>query len=110
MQAFFAALGAAALIICAVAPLHAADLGEDAKFKAIYTAEWTWRDTQFPGENDDDNGPIADHLPKSDEATQQARLAYWDPRHAGARRPEPRGPVARRARSTSTSTMPRSPF
>jgi len=77
MHAFFVALGAAALIICAVAPLHAADLGEDARFKAIYTAEWTWRDTQFPGENDDDNGPVVDHLPKTDEATQQARLAYW---------------------------------
>jgi len=70
MHAYVAALGAAALIICAVAPLHAADLGEDAKFKAIYTTEWTWRDTQFPGENDDDNGPVVDHLPKVDEVTQ----------------------------------------
>jgi uncharacterized protein (DUF885 family) len=77
MHAFFAALGAAALIICAVAPLQAADHSEDAKFKAIYTTEWAWRETQFPGMDGDENAPIPDHLPKSDEATQQARLAYW---------------------------------
>ena len=77
MHALFAALGAAALMVCAVAPLRAADLAEDAKFKAIYTSEWTWRDAQFPGQNDDDNSPIADRLPRMDEAAQAARLAYW---------------------------------
>jgi len=77
MHAFFAALGAAALMICVIAPVHAADTGEDAKFKAIYTTEWAWRDKQFPGLNDDDNGPVPDRLPKVDEATQQMQLAYW---------------------------------
>jgi uncharacterized protein (DUF885 family) len=77
MDRFFAAVGAAALILCAVAPLRAADLGEDARFKAIYTSEWAWRDTQFPGESDDENGPVIDRLPRTDETTQQARLAYW---------------------------------
>jgi uncharacterized protein (DUF885 family) len=78
MHVILAALSAATLVVCAGAPLRAADLGEDAKFKTIYTTEWAWRDHEFPGENDDENAPVADHLPKVDEATQQARLAYWD--------------------------------
>src|SRR5271156_822925 len=49
----------------------------DAKFKDIYTKEWTWRELQFRGEDDDDRKMVADHLPKVDPATQAMRLAYW---------------------------------
>jgi uncharacterized protein (DUF885 family) len=49
----------------------------DAELRAIYTTEWTWRETQFP---DDENElkPIADYLPKADAAAQEGRLRYWE--------------------------------
>jgi uncharacterized protein (DUF885 family) len=48
----------------------------DARLKAIYTAEWQWRDEQFP-DNEDAQKPIQDHLPKVDPATQAMRLRTW---------------------------------
>jgi uncharacterized protein (DUF885 family) len=49
----------------------------DADLRTIYTTEWTWRETQFP---DDENElkPIADYLPKADAAAQEVRLRYWE--------------------------------
>ncbi|WP_254775248.1 DUF885 family protein [Pseudoxanthomonas sp. GM95] len=49
-----------------------------ARFKALYTREWTWRQAQTAGA-DDENGDsrAADHLPKVDVATQAMRTAYW---------------------------------
>ena len=78
MHVILAAMGAAALIVCTlVTPARAATASENARFEAIYTSEWAWRDKQYPGEDDDETAPLADHLPKVDAATQQARLAYW---------------------------------
>ena len=48
----------------------------DAQLRAIYSAEWTWREEQFP-DDEDSQKPIADHLPKVDPATQAMRLAKW---------------------------------
>src|ERR1700691_631884 len=48
----------------------------DAELKAIYTAEWTWREAQFP-DDEDSQKPIADHLPDVGPAAQDARLKYW---------------------------------
>jgi uncharacterized protein (DUF885 family) len=48
----------------------------DAHFQAIYTTEWTWRDQQFP-DNEDAQKPIQDHLPKADPAAQAMRLRTW---------------------------------
>jgi uncharacterized protein (DUF885 family) len=48
----------------------------DARFAAIYTAEWKWREQQFP-DNEDTRRPIQDHLPKIDPATQAMRLHMW---------------------------------
>jgi hypothetical protein len=48
----------------------------DAELKAIYTAEWTWREAQFP-DDEDSQKPIADHLPDVGPAAQEARLKYW---------------------------------
>ena len=48
----------------------------DAQFKAIYEAEWAWRDAQLIADSWD--GPIRDRMPQIDEKTQAARLAYWD--------------------------------
>jgi uncharacterized protein (DUF885 family) len=48
----------------------------DSRFAAIYTAEWTWRQEQFP-DNEDSQKPIQDHLPKVDPDSQQVRLKRW---------------------------------
>ena len=37
----------------------------DSRLKAIYTAEWTWREDQFP-DDEDAQKPVQDHLPKLD--------------------------------------------
>jgi uncharacterized protein (DUF885 family) len=50
--------------------------GADARFKAIYTAEWKWREDQFP-DDEDSQKPIQDHLTKVDPETQAMRLAHW---------------------------------
>jgi uncharacterized protein (DUF885 family) len=48
----------------------------DARFAAVYTAEWKWRQEQFP-DDEDSQKPIQDHLPKVDPDTQQMRLRMW---------------------------------
>lgn len=52
-----------------------------ARFKALYTREWQWRQAQVSGAVDEDNQATqqrqADHLPKVDVATQNQRTAYW---------------------------------
>ena len=49
------------------------------RFKALYTREWTWRQAQFSGldEDADRATTVRDRFPKVDAATQAARLAYW---------------------------------
>jgi uncharacterized protein (DUF885 family) len=49
----------------------------DARLKAIYTAEWKWREEQF-ADDEDAQKPISDHLPRVDPAAQEARLRYWE--------------------------------
>ena len=51
----------------------------DDRFKALYTQEWSWRQQQFPGADDEDTTATANdnRLPAVDAKTQQARLAYW---------------------------------
>ncbi|MDE2138853.1 MAG: DUF885 domain-containing protein, partial [Gammaproteobacteria bacterium] len=49
----------------------------DARFRAIYEAEWSWRKEQLAAE-EDTAAPVADHLPKVDPASQEARRAYWE--------------------------------
>ena len=49
-----------------------------ARFKALYTREWSWRAQQQAGGDDENGGGRpADHLPKVDPATQDIRTAYW---------------------------------
>jgi uncharacterized protein (DUF885 family) len=47
------------------------------RFKALYTAEWKWRQEQF-ADDEDSNKPLTDHLPKVDPASQAARLKHWE--------------------------------
>lgn len=50
----------------------------DARLRAIYTAEWEWRQKEFAREpGDTAKSAAADHLPRVDAASQQARLSYW---------------------------------
>ena len=58
-------------------PAVAAPRPADARLRSLYSAEWSWRQQQFPDQEDTDK-PVADHLPKVDPATQAARLAYWE--------------------------------
>jgi uncharacterized protein (DUF885 family) len=48
----------------------------DARFIAVYSAEWKWRQDQFP-DDEDAQKPVQDHLPKVDPDTQQVRLRMW---------------------------------
>ncbi|HEY0748949.1 MAG TPA: DUF885 family protein [Steroidobacteraceae bacterium] len=48
----------------------------DARLQRIYNEEWTWREQQFP-DNEDAQKPIQDHLPKVDPASQAMRLHTW---------------------------------
>ncbi|MGE5168582.1 MAG: DUF885 domain-containing protein, partial [Deltaproteobacteria bacterium] len=65
---------------CACAKTAAAAPGSaDAKFEAIYGAEWKWRQAQFPGGDDDSaTAAVPDRLPRVDAAAQDARLKYWN--------------------------------
>jgi uncharacterized protein (DUF885 family) len=49
----------------------------DARLRAIYTAEWKWREQQL-ADGEDSQRPIEDHLPKVDPAAQEMRLHYWE--------------------------------
>ncbi len=51
-------------------------LTADARLQALYSAEWKWREDQFPDEEDAAK-PVQDHFPKMDAAAQEARLKYW---------------------------------
>ncbi|HEV2365652.1 MAG TPA: DUF885 family protein [Caulobacteraceae bacterium] len=53
-----------------------ADGPEAAKFKAIYEAEWAWRNQQFP-DDEDESKPLAPYLPDDSASSQAARLARW---------------------------------
>lgn len=48
----------------------------DTDLRALYTAEWSWRVTEFA---DDENNtkPVPDRLPRVDPQSQSARLAHW---------------------------------
>jgi uncharacterized protein (DUF885 family) len=70
-------LSTAALLAPQFAGAQVAD-SADARLKALYTAEWEWRQKEFAREPGDiGRGFTADHLPRVDARTQQARLAYW---------------------------------
>src|SRR5690606_18134373 len=50
----------------------------DQQFKAIYEEEWSWRQQQFPGTDDDrEDAARVNHLPHVDAETQKQRLQVW---------------------------------
>lgn len=74
---------AALALVCSVMPLHAtgtpanADAAADARFKAIYDAEWAWRTGQAGISTAGEPQPNGGRLDQVDAASQQRRLAYW---------------------------------
>lgn len=68
---------AAAALIHPLSSRAAPGSSADERLRALYTAEWEWRREQFA---DDENAsrPVSDHLPRVDDAAQQARLARWE--------------------------------
>jgi uncharacterized protein (DUF885 family) len=62
----------------ALVPVNAAPVKEaDAKFKALYTKEWKWRQAQQGNDEDDPAHHIRAKLPDERPQTQQMRLNYW---------------------------------
>ncbi len=72
----FAGAAPAVALVAAAAPqaARAATAGE--AFKAIHTAEWAWREAQFP-DDEDPAKPVPATLPDLSAAAQDRRLAYW---------------------------------
>ena len=68
-------LFAAGLALTALAHADTAD----ERFKALYEKEWTWRQEQFPGQDDEDreSKPTDNRLTDVGAAAQDARLKYW---------------------------------
>ena len=77
MNVLLAGGAAIVLMLAAVPAVAAAKAGSaDDRFKALYTAEWKWREDQFAS-GEDNVREIVDHLPKVDPATQEMRLHHW---------------------------------
>ncbi len=69
----------ALFLLCAgLATLAHAESADDG-FKALYTREWSWRQQQFGGYDDEDRAsdPADNHLPAVDAKTQAKRATYW---------------------------------
>ena len=78
MRKFIACLGLVLLMSSPSLSASAAESRADARFKAIYSREWDWRQAELAGEIDEDSREsVADRLPRLDPASQQARLDYW---------------------------------
>src|SRR5688572_16081312 len=75
----------AALTLCVVCTPAAAQTprgpnptSADARLRALYTTEWTWRQREFARRSDaPGDAGMSDHFPRVDAASQQGRLAYW---------------------------------
>ncbi len=73
---FARAFAAALTVVAAGCSQTAKHHDADAELKAVYTAEWTWREAQLP-DDEDSQKPISAHLPDVGPAAQEARLQYW---------------------------------
>ncbi|MBU1376366.1 MAG: DUF885 family protein [Alphaproteobacteria bacterium] len=64
-------------MITVAAPALAAPGPADARFKALYEKEWTWRQDELARSDGPEDDTLAPRLPKVDAASQAKRLAYW---------------------------------
>jgi len=75
----------AGLALCALIPLSGTAAqspriitSADARLRALYTAEWTWRQREMARRSDEPGeAGASNRFPRVDAASQQARLAYW---------------------------------
>src|SRR6185312_1945676 len=51
--------------------------GADSRLRALYTAQWKWREEQL-ADGEDSQRPVVEHLPRVDPASQRMRLRYWE--------------------------------
>ena len=76
----FARAVSAALVLALAAPAFAqTPAAAAARFKALYDREWSWRQAQSAGLDEDADRSLAvrDRFPRVDAATQAERLRYW---------------------------------
>jgi uncharacterized protein (DUF885 family) len=67
-----------AAVVAQVTPAARDTTSPDARLRALYTAEWTWRQRELArSDSARDEAAATDHFPRVDAAAQQARLAYW---------------------------------
>jgi uncharacterized protein (DUF885 family) len=80
LLALFPALLSAPPLAAQTPPAAAEAAGPaDARLRALYEAEWAWRQNEFARRVDDDPFSAGqDHLPKVDAASQARRQAYWE--------------------------------
>jgi uncharacterized protein (DUF885 family) len=50
---------------------------DEARFKALYTREWTWRQAQSASDENSGGSAVHAHLPDVSAAAQAKKLAYW---------------------------------
>ncbi len=62
--------------LASAAPGGSGTASADGKFKALYSAEWQWREAQF-ADGEDGGSKVQDHLPRVDAAAQAERTRYW---------------------------------
>jgi uncharacterized protein (DUF885 family) len=76
MNRWFGSLVLAGLALTSVVRAGTAD----ERFDALYKKEWTWRQEQFPGQDDEDreSKPSDNRLPDVGADAQKTRLAYWN--------------------------------
>src|SRR5687767_4153630 len=70
------------LALCVLPAADAAaqtrDTTADVRLRALYSAEWSWRQREMARRSDEPGEAGADdHFPRVDSASQHARLAYW---------------------------------
>src|SRR5688500_16805726 len=76
LRSLLLALAAPALLAAPAAVAQDQATSADARLKAIYEAEWTWR-AQELALNPEASPDGADRLPHVDAASQERRLVYW---------------------------------
>ena len=78
VRSLLTAFSLCTLLVLAPAAAQRGETSADGRLRALYTEEWTWRQSELlRGSDQYGAGAPADRFPRVDAASQQARLAYW---------------------------------